>query len=231
MKERKLKTLPPTEWLDNILGRDFTEFEPADGDSDEVLAQKETDMAARLEFLDFFVDKMLPTCAGTKMWHSGVRHFEALSDSMCSDGKLRVSPTTEGLCALLYANGRTKWMAMKQWYDDNPNEKKEPPRWHKKRPNENIEFKALYSDPYGGQNQRGGWSPKGRKLHIKYSKLVIAARQKKECREVELACVARLFAQNKSFYDKKESSKKRKAEEMADDSDDEDGDLEWVGLV
>lgn len=208
--------------------RDFTKFDPEEGDSEEVLTKKLADKAARLDFFDFYVDKMLPTCAGTKMWHSGIRHFEAVSASKLPDASERISASTEGLCAVLYKNGRKKWIAMHKWYQDNPGAKKEPPRWNKKKPGELTEFMTLYSDPYGGQNKLGGWTKEGRKLHVRLSKSVLEARKKKECVEVEMACVARLFAQNKAHYDNKNASKKRKAEEIADESEDDPGDLEWV---
>lgn len=230
MVKKGLNTLPPLEWMDKILERDFSDFEPKEGDSAEILAKKQTDKAGCLAFFDFYVDKMIPTCAGTKMWHVGVRHKEPMSTSLLpnSNGQLRVSAATEGLTGLLYHNGRDKWIAMYHFNVKNPG--KTAPRWRNKEPEKNTEFRARYSEPFSGQNPFGGWSQEGRKLYGKLGRMVKTARtdHPERCLEVENDCVQRLFAQNKEYHDKIALSKKRKAKGLANEDDEPDEDLEWV---
>jgi hypothetical protein len=211
------------------LERDFSRFEPEEEDSEPILTQKLKNKKEFLDFFDLYVDKMVPTCAGTKMWHMGIRHFECLSTSKLPNKELRVSPATEALVAVLYINGRDKWIAMHKWTIAHPGQKAEPPRWSKKTPDENLEFRALYSDPFAGQNKLGGWTKEGRKLFGQLAKLVKKTRteNKERCVQVEQACVERLFALNKETYDKK-ASKKRKAKDIEPEEEEEDDDLEWV---
>jgi hypothetical protein len=91
MVEHKVDTLPPVDLLECILKRDFSSLDPKEGDSPEILAKKAADKAISLDFFDFYVDKMIPTCASTKRFHSGARHFECLSLSKLSNKELRVS--------------------------------------------------------------------------------------------------------------------------------------------
>jgi hypothetical protein len=229
MKEKKIDTLPPTEWLTPILERDFSRFEPEEGDSEQILTQKLKTKKEFLDFFDFYVDKMVPTCAGTKMWHMGIRHFECLSTSKLPNKEHRVPPATEALVAVLYINARDKWVAMHKWTKAHPEHKGDPPRWSKKRPDEYVEFRALYSDPFAGQNKLGGWAKGARKLFGQLAKLVKNNRleNKERCVQVEQACVDRLFAKNKETYDKK-ASKKRPAKDIEQEEEEEDEDLEWV---
>jgi hypothetical protein len=228
----KEPTLPPSEWLNAILARDFSEFEPVEGDTEAILTKKASEMEARLKFFDFYVDKMLPTCAGTKMWHTGVRHFECVSTSkLPNHDELRVSVQTEALCALLYKNAREKWIATYKFKVANRGTgKKAPavPRYNPKEPTKNTEFVALYSDPFSGQSKLGGWNKQGRKFYAKMGKLVKATRTNHaaRCVKVETTCFQRLHEQNKEVYDKREK-KKRKIDEIVP-SDDESSDLEWV---
>jgi hypothetical protein len=158
MKMENVNTLPPTEWLKNILTRDFSELENEEGDDPEEVDKKARKKEDVLKFFDFYVDKLLPTCAGTKMWHAGIRHFECVSQSKLPDNRPRVTYTTEAMCAVLYANSRDKWIAMHAWKKKHPGKGKEfdPPRWKKGNPEENKEFQSLYTDPNGGQNKYGG---------------------------------------------------------------------------
>jgi hypothetical protein len=220
--------LPPTEWLNNILKRDFSEFDPVDDDSETEKEEKKENKQAALEFFDFYMDKMLPTCAGTKMWHTGVRHFTALSDNVLPNSpkqELRVSYATEALCALLYENGRDKWIAMHQWIKNKPaNQKLKVPRWRKDAPEENKEFRAKYSDPYAGQNKYGGWPSEGRLQFVEYGKMVKTARTEdlEHCIAVEKECAKRLFAQNSEHYAQLEEKKKNKRKSLVLDVDDDD---------
>lgn len=222
MNTNDLDTLPPTEWLENLLTRDFSEFEPEEGDAPEALAQKAQKKEDVLKFFDLYVDKMLPSCAGTKMWHAGIRHFECVSQSKLPDNKPRVTYTTEAMCAVLYANSRDKWIAIRAWKKLNPGKGKDhkPPQWKKSAPEENTEFQSLYTDPNGGQNKYGGWKKAGRKLFKRYALMNMAAREQNAelCAQVETACVARLYEQNKELH-VNPPSKKRKAKEISSDSD------------
>jgi hypothetical protein len=58
--------------VEKILTRDFSEFKPEEGDDPEAVDEKAQRKEDVLKFFDFYVDKLLPTCAGTKMWHAGV---------------------------------------------------------------------------------------------------------------------------------------------------------------
>lgn len=235
MKEKNAPDLPPTEWLIHILKRDFSAFDPKEGDSDEILAQKENNKANCLAFFDFYVDALLPCCAGTKMWHVDIRHIECVSQSLLPNSRdLRVSAATEAMCALIYKNGRKKWIAMHIWYANNPQQpgeaKKEPPRWNIKDPQKNVEFKTPYSDPNGGQNKLGGWNKEGRRMFVQYGRLVKATRttKKEQCIKVETECMQRLFAQNKDYHDKKQKKKKRKAKVLDEEEDEDDEWSEWI---
>jgi hypothetical protein len=228
MIERKVDTLPPDEWMEFILKRDFSSMDPEDDDTPDILAKKASDKAEALAFLDFYVDKMIPACANTKMWHSRARHFECMSQSKLSNNELRVSYGTEALCATLYKNGRNKWIAMHKWKKVNPG-KKEPPRWRKKLPEENKEFQSLFSDPFSGQCKFGGWTKEGRKTFGQFARMSKTARTQnlEECVKVETDCVARLFAQYKEHYDKiNDNKKKRKATDI-DEDEEEDEDMDW----
>ena len=235
MNVKNAHELPPDEWLIHILNRDFSAFDQEEGDSDEILTKKETDKANCLAFFDFYVDTLLPCCAGTKMWHVDIRHTECVSQSQLPNSRdLRVSPATEAMCALIYKNGRKKWIAMHIWYESNPQQpgeaKPEPPRYNPKKKEENVEFKSPYSDPNGGQNKYGGWNKEGRRMFVQYGKLVKATRTTKmeQCIKVETECFTRLFAQNKAYHDKKYKKKKRKAKVLDEEEDEDDEWSQWI---
>ena len=234
MDIKKAHELPPDEWLIHILNRDFSAFDPEEGDSQEILTKKQTDKAHCLAFFDFYVDTLLPCCAGTKMWHIDIRHIECVSQSRLPNKDLRVSYATEAMCALIYKNGRKKWIAMHAWYELNPQEpgkpKPEPPRWNIKQKDKNVEFKSLYSDPCGGQNKLGGWTRDGRRMFVQYGLLVKSTRTTKvpQCIQVEKECFGRLFAANKLYHDKKQKKKKRKAKVLEEENDDDEEWTQWI---
>lgn len=206
-------------------------MDPLEEDTDDIRDQKAKIKEQMLAFFDFYVDKMLPTCAGNKMWHPKIRHYECVSESKLSNGHVRITYGDEALCALLYKNAREKWIAGFKYLDENkhtPKNQLKVPKWNNKKPEENQDFKALYSDPYAGQNKLGGWNREGRKYFGQMARICKETREnrKERCAEVERACQQRLYEQNKDRYDK-ENEKKRKHSDETDENLEEDPDLEW----
>ena len=222
----------PSEDVEFALQRDLSEFEENDDDSDKEKGEKAAKLTYYHQILDFFVDKMVPTVAGYKLWPQEVCHFEPISFSQIpnSGGKLRITAGTEAFALLMYKNCKSKWEAMHK-HDVIDKKKEKYPRYSKKQdPEKNLEWDTPYSDPTSGQNKFGGWRKKGKREYARLQKLVLAARgEKKRCREVDEATVARLFEENKDMHKKKNNSegkKKRKAGEMEDDSSHDEDDFE-----
>lgn len=228
MKAKNTDQLPPIKWMEFILQRDHSAFEAEDGDDKAAAQKKKDDYVEFLAFYDFYVDKMLPTAAGPKKWNVQARHFQPLSTSKLTDGRLRVHPSSEAVVALFFANNHKKWMTMRKWEVANPGQTNKN-RWIKTKPDVNKDYATLYSDASAGQNKFGGWTKEGRKLYGRYGLMVKQAR--KEKKEVglryETECFKRLYETNQELHEKKKKPKKRKYQAEGEE-DDEDEELDWV---
>jgi hypothetical protein len=228
MEKRETDQLPDIDWMLYILDRNHTAFHVNKDDDEATARKKEEEYVEFLDFYDCYVDKMLPTAAGPKKWNAAARHFQPLSTSVLPNGRYRVHPSSEALVALLYANGRKKWMAMRKREVSHP-EDKTVIRWSKNKPLENPDYETPYSDATAGQSKYGGWNKEGRKLYGRYGIIVKNARANKKdtCLKIETECFQRLYEANKEIHEKKKKTKKRKYQ--ADGMDEEnDEELEWV---
>jgi hypothetical protein len=190
------------------------------------------------EVMDFYVDKLVPTIAGSHFFGENIRHFEPLSTTKCWNDNLRVMQPrvpagTEAFVLLMYKNCKEKWEAMHDW--SVVQGKKEPyPRYKKSEPTMNTEFKALYSDSASGQSRFGGWNKAGLKEYARLQLMMIEVREENAelCEEVDRATVARIFEANKAKHERagdnadgksRRKSKKRRRNDMGggDDSDDD----------
>ncbi len=221
----QLQELPSPDFLEKIMVRDFSDFEAKEGDSDETIASKAEEMKLAEKFFDYYVDKMVPCCAGKKVWHPDVRHAEPMSTSLLPNGQVRVPAGAEALVGLFYRNAHKKWCLMATY---NKGTSKTYPLFNPKVPTKNPEWATLYSDRCGGVQSWGGWSKEGRLKYNQLQKLVFTSRKKNAARHLkaENACLARLQDKYQEVIaKKKENKKKRKRSEVLDESTEEE--LEW----
>lgn len=212
MEAKQLTRLPPPDLLEKLLLRDFSQFDPVEGDDEETIEAKAQDLQKALDFFDFYYDKMVPVVAGKKVWHPYARHHECMSISKLPNKQLRVPPNTEALVAVMYRNCYKKWELMKAW---DVNTQGVYPMF--KKPDINPEWATEYTDACGGQQKYGGWSTAGRVKFVKLAKIVLASRKKNMRRhlQVEQDCLTRLQAKYVNLYiNKKVPTKKRKAESL-----------------
>lgn len=200
--------------MDNLIVRDFSQFDHEEDDDEETKANKTKDLKDAQGFFDFYVDKMVPTVAGKKVWHPHARHHELMSTSLLPNKQPRVPPNTESLVAVMYRNCYQKWNQMHAW-----DLTKQGPYPQFKKPDINPEWATEYTDACGGQQRWGGWSIAGRVKFVKLAKIVQVSRKKNAKRhlQVEKACLRRLQAKYKDLYANKSNrntAKKRKASEV-----------------
>jgi hypothetical protein len=238
MTENKTEELPPEEWMEMILTRDFSSFQPtmeeAEAEDRQASAQNLEEYMKFLDFFDFYTHSMLPAVAGAKRWDDQHKFVLPISTAkMEVEGTARITPSHEALVGLLYLNGRQKWMAMQKWYNTNPAKGSKVPQWSNKKPLENVEFKTPYSDQFAGQNPLGGWKRQGRVLFGTFGIKVRDMRRNPaaaaRCLQLETESIARLV--QKHNYSAEPATKKRKYEDITPEAILEDADkLEWIDM-
>lgn len=231
MTERNKGALPSEQWMHMVFSRDFSSFRPTleDAEDPQAAAHKVAEYKEFLDFFDYYTYAMVGAVAGAKRWDDKHKFVEPMSTSKMNDGEApRISRNHEALVGLLYFNGRTKWMAMQAWYKANPNRGRDRvPRWSKKTPGQNLEYKTPYSDPFAGQNHLGGWNHDGRVLFGKFVREVAKTRKQHadRCFEVETESITRLRA--KHNYTSEQATKKRKAEDISEEPLVDADQLQW----
>jgi hypothetical protein len=173
-----------------------------------------------MEIMCFYTDKLVPTIASAKMFGESIRHFEPLSSIEIpnSGGQLRVPPSTEAFTLLIYKNCQRKWEAMHKFLVENRGQAPEKmPRWQKKTPEVNKEFKSLYSDQSSGQNKYGGWSKEGLTVFIELKRLITGVRQDKSlCDKVDTLTMQRLFEFHREKYGAMDGEKKKERNKITE---------------
>ena len=70
MEETGRTTLPDPEILRrHILTRDFSIYEPEEGDTEDELTKKAAGMALLEDLMDYYTEKLMPSCAGAKLFN------------------------------------------------------------------------------------------------------------------------------------------------------------------
>jgi hypothetical protein len=158
-------------------------------------------------------------------------------------GKTIVPPGTEALIYLFIKNAKSKWEAM---FDHEvlkgfTNKKLHPfPRWSKLKPDENVQWKTLYSDQASGQSSFGGWKVDGLREYARLVAMMKQVRKNKTlCLKVDTEIKDRLFAANQAYWDRAnrniprpEALDEEEEEiefEVEDDDDDDEDDEEDDG--
>jgi hypothetical protein len=240
--ETNREELPTPAYLEKyILNRSMSFILPTAVDLDPVVRQQRIEKHRTVcEFFDFYTDRMIPTVAGARLFHSGVRHFEPMTTSVIpnSGADLRITSSTEAFTALLYKNGWKKWNAMLKFDRENPKtgavpkkKTKRYPVFKPKKPDENKEWMTPYTDSQCGKKPLGGWNKEGRLEYLRLKRIVLNSRKNNGKRHVkeDEECVARLHEKHKELYealDEPKPDKKRKADEISKELEEED-ELGW----
>ena len=277
MEETGKRSLPDPDILRrHILTRDFSIYEPKEGDTEQQLTKKAEGMAMLEDIMDYYTDSLVPCCAGAKLFHPKIRHFDSMTevlmpnggegqlrttaateafailtccagaklfhpkirhfDSMTEvlmpnggEGQLRITAATEAFAILTYMNNHKKWEAIRDCQAKNPNSATKCPRYSKKKPTENEEFKAEYSDSQTGTPFWGGWSEEGRKLFGVLQREVLASREANKERHVQRdkESVARLHEKFADLH-KNDHRQPKKAKITNEVEREYDEDLEYV---
>jgi hypothetical protein len=226
-----MTTLPNAETLiEFIATRDHTTLEPKPDDSVEEAHIKKVSLQQAQEYLDFYVNKMVPAVAGCKLWGPTVRHHEPMISSKIpnTEGELRITASTEAFVFTLYKNGWKKWQSTLNWEQTKGNKNKKMPKYNPKKPHEHEEFSTPFTNGNCGQQKYGGWNSEGKAYYTKLHKEIGESRKANYDRhlEVDTACAARLKAAHSSLYpaedDGQSKGKKRKAPTSDDDEHDSD---------
>jgi hypothetical protein len=222
--------LPNVEGIfEKILARDFTEYDELETDDAKTKKKKASDLKKLEHFFDVYNDIMLPCVAGKTVWKPEIRHKEPISVSKYPNtSSNRVNTSTEAMTALFYLNNVDKWNQHLAYREKYPNSKTHPfPSYSKKRPDENVEYRTLYTDTCVGQDLKGGWNKEGKIEFVRLQKLALVAREeanKDRSIAIETASCDRLYAANKGFHARRTNSKKKR---LVDDEMDCDA-LEYV---
>jgi len=220
MQENDMAVLPKPELIEKFLVRDFSQFDIVEGDDQDTIDAKTQDLQKAEDFFDFYVDKMVATVAGKKVWHPYVRHHECLSTSKFASKHPRVTAGTEAFVALLYRNAYKKWEKMHAW---DKSARGLYPKYNKLKPKENSEWATEYTDACGGVQKFGGWNVAARKKHVQLMKMVTASRENNARRHriVEQACVKRLQHKYRALYENKKARGKKRNNEENEEEDEE----------
>jgi len=203
LTEKRVTELPDPVVFDNILTRDASSFDILDTDTKE---QKEVKMKGLQLFelmFDFYVEKMLASCAGMQVWGPSVKYYEEVSQSLMpnSEKALRITASTEAFTVLIYKNCWKKWNAMHKsmqaFHQSNMPGKWACPRFNKKK-QENLEYETPYTDSASGQKKIGGYTNEGMQEYRRLKNIVMANRkdQKERVSAVESASILRLQQKN-----------------------------------
>ena len=120
--------------------RDFSIYEPEEGDTEDDLTKKAAGMALLEDIMDYYTEKLMPACAGAKLFNTKIRHFDSMSEVLMpngGEGQLRITAGTEAFAMLTYMNKKDKWEATFDWHAKNPNTTTKCPRYSKTKPKEN----------------------------------------------------------------------------------------------
>ena len=223
MKAKKWTVLPDSDLLRYcILPRDFSLFHITDEDSEEVRANKLRCLKEAEDLMELYTEVLVPAIAGPKLWHPKIRHFESMTVATMPNNSTqnRITCSTEAMTCLTYMNNRGKWMAQRRFLDENPGNDDQMPRYNSKKPDENQEFKTLYSDSGVGQAAWGGWSTESKYLLRTLTTEVLESRRQNVDRhvQVDMECVDRLFNKYKHLHkSESKTAKKQKTDQICSD--------------
>ena len=226
MEVKNWTTLPDPKFMrEEILLRDNSKYVVEDGDSDAVREEKRKGMARFNDLMDLFTEVLLPACAGKKLFHPKIRHFETATESKLPGPveQARITCGTEAFTVLTYMNNHKKWNAHRKWQTDHPNGEK-CPRYTSKYPDQYLNFRAKYSDSEVGTNKWGGWTPESKKLYVALQKESFKSRQDNLERNIQVdqECVDRLREQFAHMHRNENRGKKQRVAAPPIDEDDED---------
>jgi hypothetical protein len=226
MSEKGWDKLPsPSIIREQIMLRDRSKYEVKEGDSEAVANEKRVGGALFDDLMDLYTEILLPACAGKKLFHPKIRHFETVTECMMpgSTQQARIPCGTEGFTVLTYMNNHKKWNAHRKWIKAHPNGEK-CPRFNSNKPDEHVDFRAKYSDSEVGTNSWGGWSDESKKLYVTLQKEAFKSREDNKERHINIdqECVKRLYSQFDHLHKKVNKAKKQKvvAAPIADDDED-----------
>jgi hypothetical protein len=203
LEEKRVTALPDPEIFELILTRDTQSFDLNDRDSAQEKQVKQNGLQMFNLMFDFYVEKMLASCAGSKVWGPNVKYSQEVSQCLMpnSDKALRITTSTEAFTVLIYKNCWKKWNAMhrglKKFRDDNTPGTWVCPRYNKKT-KENPEYETPYTDQATGQKKIGGYTQQGMVEFMRLQQMVANSRRDNKVRvaEVERASIQRLRDKN-----------------------------------
>lgn len=173
----KILTRDPSDWY-------LTEEEKATrarGESSVEIDEKLAKTTTFRFWFDFYVEKMLPTIAGSDLWND-IKYSEPVSTCLVPGTKksLRITTSTEAFTVLLYKNCYKKWNKMYRDYeahkDSGSRTKWKCPRYHKEKfPDE--DYKTPYTDATKGRQKEGGFNWQGMEEYNRLQCLVYDSRE------------------------------------------------------
>jgi len=196
-----LEELPPPSLMEMILTRDASDFNVEESDNHHTTEAKKKARECFDVMFDFYVDRMLATVAGKKMWGPDIKYTEEVSKSLIPKIALpRITPSTEAFAVLVYSNCRNKWNQMhmdRKAHRENKEArgKFKCPRFNKKT-GENPEYATPFTDSASGQKKVGGYTDSGIDEFVRLQKMLVQEQQKPDAKDrfsmVERASILRL---------------------------------------
>ena len=166
---------------------------------------------------EFYWDDILFRIVGKDHWDTYVRHCSTISQAILPNyEKNCITAGTEAFAVALYENCFDRFHLIVEQQNKRIDDKKRTDPRHK--------TKMIDCD--GGQAKWGGWNKVGRDFCADLRKDVVKAREQEHVHEMEDACLDRIrITHDVEARDKRRGAKsrrKRRVEEVEDESDDED---------
>ena len=166
---------------------------------------------------EFCWDDILFRIVGKDHWDTYVRHYSTISQAILPNyEKNCIAVGTEAFAVALYENCFDRFHLIVEQQKKRIDDKKRTDPRHK--------TKMIDCD--GGQAKWGGWNKVGRDFCADLRKDVVKAREQEHVHEMEDACLDRIrITHDVEARDKRRGAKsrrKRRVEEVEDESDDED---------
>jgi hypothetical protein len=140
-----------------------------------------TRSCANEEVFKWYWDKLIPNVIGHGQFGPNVRYYQMMSLAKTKEngkpGKQLVTASSEAFTVLLYENCRTKWIAIYNWCQKNPNAKPGKGLFRPQKDGIGIEFKSRYTEQDIGQAEFGGWSQQGLQRYQVLKDLILTARK------------------------------------------------------
>ena len=165
---------------------------------------------------------LLQADAGCADWGPKVTKTTTISNARCKEypDKKAVTLATEAFVVLVYENCRDKWVGIRDYFRDNPTEKKLPQRT---KDNKDLAYnKSKYTDQNLGQQPFGGWTSDGLERFNAIKKLIKDAKKTGDHVKLETDYLAMVIKAEPQQVDKKTKKKMTKKRKIVDTFDDED---------